>query len=212
MPKVVVINPNSTERITDQIREAAGAHSDVVVDVVTSMRGPAAIESDQHVVDSVAPLLATAAAHEAEAYVVACFSDPGLDDLRAIAGVPCFGIAESAVLAGSAAGPVGIVSSVDASIPRHERYWERRGLSDRVMGDRAVGLGVLDLDTEDAFARVQEAATALVGRGAAAIVLGCTGMTHMVGRLEESLGVPVIDPVQAATRAAVGSLLAEEPA
>lgn len=212
MPRVVVINPNSTERITDQIRDAAGAHAGATVDVVTSPRGPAAIESDQDVADSVAPMLATAAAHPADAYVVACFSDPGLDDLRRVSGVPAFGIAESAMHAAvNGGGPVGVVSSVEASIPRHERYWKRIGMEAEVVSDIAVGLGVLELNTDEAYDRVRTAAEVLVERGAAAIVLGCTGMTHMVERLEQAVGVPVVDPVQAATRAAIETLRAEEP-
>ena len=95
MPSIAVINPNSTERITDQIRDAIDAPSGVDVQVLTSHRGPRAIESDQDVADSIAPMLATAAAHPADAYVVACFSDPGLDELRRVSGVPAFGIAES---------------------------------------------------------------------------------------------------------------------
>ena len=151
MSRVLVINPNSTDRLTDQIRDAVGSIDGVDFEVVTSSGGPSAIESDRDVIDSVAPMLAVAASRPADAYVVACFSDPGLADLRD-SGVEAFGIAESAIReAISGGGQVGVISSVDASIPRHDRYWKGLGLDHHVVGDVAVGLGVLELDTPEAI-------------------------------------------------------------
>lgn len=209
---IVVINPNSTERITRQIRDAVSTVSSRVT-VVTSLRGPPAIERDEDVAASVVPMLDVALAHdEAAAYVVACFSDPGLDELRGIRDIPAFGIAESAIRSAmEAAEKVGIVSSVEDSIPRHQRYWRRLGISDRVAGDIAVGLGVLELDTEEARERVRAAGEALVTAGAGAVVLGCTGMTHMQGRLEAHLQVPVIDPCQAAVSLAEEAINGNAP-
>ncbi|MEE9184397.1 MAG: aspartate/glutamate racemase family protein [Acidimicrobiia bacterium] len=205
---IVVINPNSTERITRQIRDAVSVLGGNLT-VVTSPGGPPAIESDAEVAASVLPLLATAEAHgRAAAYVVACFSDPGLDELRRGRDAPSFGIAESALGAAiSMAEQVGIVSSVEDSIPRHQRYWKRLGIEERVVADIAVGLGVLDLETEDAYERVEEAGESLVRAGAGAVVLGCTGMTHMAERLQARLGVPVIDPCRAAVAAAMRAVI-----
>ncbi len=202
--KILVINPNSTERITQQIRDAVSGMGRSI-EVVTSPGGPAAIESDAEVAASVGPLLDTARDHgEAAAYVVACFSDPGLDELRQAGEPPAYGIAESALRAAMAlADKVGVVSSVSDSIPRHERYWKRLHVEDRIAADIAVGLGVLELETEDAYERVRAVGESLIAAGAGAVVLGCTGMTHMQARLEAHLGVPVIDPCQAAVAAAV---------
>ena len=97
----------------------------------------------------------------------------------------------------------GIVSSVDASIPRHDRYWRSLGLSEHVAADIAVGLGVLELHTDDAYRRVKATARELIDQGADGVILGCTGMTHMVKPLSEELGVLVVDPCQAAARLAV---------
>ena len=207
MKCVVVINPNSTRRITAQIAEAVKEVGGVEFEVVTSRRGPEAIETDADVVASIAPMLATAATHPADGYVVACFSDPGLSELRELAGVSCFGIAESAMVAATTAGgKVGVISSVDDSIPRHDRYWKQLGLDIFVVGDEAVGLGVLELDTSEAYQRVRSAGRRLVAKGADALVLGCTGMTHMQARLASDLAVMIIDPCQAAAEAAATSL------
>ncbi len=167
--------------------------------VVTSDAGPPAIESDRDVGAAVGPLLETARNHAAAAVVVACFSDPGLDELRAESGVPVFGIAESALRRALTLGDrVGVISSVEDSLPRHSRYWEKLGVQDRVMADISLGLGVLELDTEEAAARALRAGPGLVAGGAEVVVLGCTGMAHMQARLEGALGVPVVDPCRAA--------------
>jgi len=203
-----VINPNSSESITDQIRDAIGDGE--IVQVVTSSGGPPAIESDADVVAAIGPMLDTARRREVGAVVVACFSDPGLDELKAESRVPAFGIAESAVQRALQVGhSVGIISSVEDSLPRHERYWAKLGMQEKIVADIALGLGVLELDTEEALNRAEQAGRELVAAGADVVVLGCTGMTHMQGRLEDSLGVPVVDPCLAAVRDARDSLSGE---
>ncbi|WP_230312939.1 aspartate/glutamate racemase family protein [Nakamurella alba] len=209
--RIVVINPNSTPAITDQIR--AGSSDLAVpkgtrVEVVTSPDGPAAIESDEDSIGCVPALLATALAHPADAYVIACFSDPGIDTLRSASGVPVFGIAESAVLTALARGRrVGVISSVEASVGRHSRYFGRIGLDRRIVADIAVGRGVLDLSDEAAALDVEQVGDRLVSEHEAdVIVLGCAGLSHLRTRLQRRWSVPVIDPCRAAVASALASL------
>jgi Asp/Glu/hydantoin racemase len=42
--------------------------------------------------------------------------------------------------------------------------------------------------------------------GAGAIVMGCAGMARLRNPLEDALGIPVIDPTQAATTMALGAV------
>jgi Asp/Glu/hydantoin racemase len=92
---ILVINPNSSEQISAQIRKAVSDFDSVTV--VTSASGPSAIETDEDVLASIEPMLAVAVSRPSDAIVVACFSDPGLDRLRAQTPTPVFGIAESAM-------------------------------------------------------------------------------------------------------------------
>ena len=208
--RITLINPNSSEHISMQIDDAVRILAEdlgVAVEVVTSSDGPPAIESDDDVLAAVEPMIATAADSPADAYVVACFSDPGIADLRAVLEAPVFGIAESAVLAAMSRGRnVGIISSVEESVPRHDRYWDRIGVTPRVVADVATGRGVLDLESEDAYGDVLEAGNELAGSGADVVVLGCTGMTHLRARLQSDLGLPVIEPCQAALTLAASAL------
>lgn len=152
---------------------------------------------------AVAPLLQTAKATNARALIVACFSDPGLEELRRASDVPVYGIAESAIKRAEQLGSkVGVVSSVADSVPRHDRYWARLGVSDLIVGDIPMGLGVLELGTPRALDLVIETGNRLKDLGADVLVLGCAGMTHMQPAVEAAIGIPVVDPCEAAVQRA----------
>jgi Asp/Glu/hydantoin racemase len=199
---ILVVNPNSSEAITAQIRDAVSAVDDDVV-VITSTGGPPAIESDDDVFAAVSPMVEVMEDHGAAAYVVACFADPGLDYVREVVDAPAFGINQSAIHTAMEMGRgVGIISSVADSLPRHARYWEKLGVDNRIVADVALGLGVLELETPEAYEAALAAGRSLLEAGADVIVLGCTGMTHMEARLRDELGVPVVDPCRAAVETA----------
>ena len=212
---VTIVNPNSSATISRQIDDAVSSLAGdlgVGIEVVTCADGPQAIETDEDVAAAVRPMVETALAHPADAYVVACFSDPGITELRNALDEPVFGIAESAVLAAMSRGrTVGIISALDVAIPRHYRYWDRIGVSARIVADIATGRGVLDLESEDAYRDVLGTGRKLAGAGAEAVVLGCTGMTHLRARLQTDLGMPVIEPCRAALTLAASALRDASP-
>src|SRR6516225_3437211 len=83
MPTIYVINPNSTEAVTaaiDEALEPLRSNDGPEIECVTLTEGPPGIESQRDVDSVVAPLLKRAAALEnhAAAFVIACFSDPGV--------------------------------------------------------------------------------------------------------------------------------------
>ena len=203
---VLVINPNSTERITRQMEEAITELSkklEVNCKVVTSPKGPPAIESDFDVQAAIDPMLKIATNQPADAYVTACFSDPGIKEMRDGLSAPVLGIGESSALEAISLGNnVGIISGVKAAIPRHNRYWKHLGISRNIIADIATGRGVLDLESEEAYSDIRTTGEQLTRIGADVLVLGCTGMTHIRPRLQEELGVPIVEPCQAALKAA----------
>ena len=171
-------------------------------------RAPKGIETDAHVAE-VTPMVADfAAATEAEALVVACFSDPGVREARGRTRIPVLGIAEAAYeLALQLADRFGVVSLGPSSIARHAAHLERLGVAGRLAGDRAVGLSVAEGHAPGALPRIESVARELVERdGAGAVILGCAGLGEKRGALERALGVPVIDPVQAGASAAMALL------
>jgi Asp/Glu/hydantoin racemase len=183
--------------------------SPVPIRAHTLADGPPGIETQAHVDGVVAPLLHLCAAleDEASAFVVACFSDPGLAALREQSARPVLGIAESAVLTAMTLGQrFGIVSILRRSIPRHMRYVGAMGVMDRLAGDRPLELGVLELaDETRTFDRLKTVGAALRDEdGADVLILGCAGMTTFRADLESHIGIPVIEPCQAATALAIG--------
>ena len=170
--------------------------------------GPPGIQSQRDVDGVVGPLLRRAAALEATAaaFVVACFSDPGMHALREQSARPVLGIAECGILAAMTLGQrFGIIAILPASIPRHLRYVGAMGVTGRLAGDMAIGLGVAELaDEARAFSRMAEVGRALRDqRGADVLVMGCAGMARFRAPLEAELGVPVVEPTQAAVGMAV---------
>jgi Asp/Glu/hydantoin racemase len=212
MATVYVINPNSTQAVTDAIDEALDplrAIDGPEIECVTLAEGPPGIETQRDVDGVIMPLLQRAATLEnsAGAFVIACFSDPGLYALREQSARPVFGIAECGVLAALSIAPrFGVLAILPGSIPRHSRYFAAMGVTDRLAGEIAINVGVVDLaDEKLTFSRLTECGTALRdGFGADVVVMGCAGMARYRAALEDALEIPVVEPTQAAVTMAIG--------
>ncbi|MDX1541449.1 MAG: aspartate/glutamate racemase family protein [Geminicoccaceae bacterium] len=210
---ICVINPNSTGAVTEAISRAleplrlAGGPA---IECLTLEEGPAGIEAEVDIERVTLPLSRLVQSHPADAFVIACFSDPGLQVCREVCPRPVLGIAECGLLTALILGErVGIVAILERSIPRHLRYVRQLGLIDRFAGDRALGLKVVELaDPSRTLERLIEVARALRDRdGADVVVLGCAGMADYREPVEAALGRPVIDPTQAAVGMALSRVL-----
>ncbi|EPX81871.1 aspartate/glutamate racemase family protein [Salipiger mucosus] len=204
MTRIYVLNPNSSTDVTDSMEQSAalvapGLAAELVFGTLDG--APAGIESQADVEAVVHPLVARLEAEPADAHVIGCFSDPGLHLARERLAGPVVGIAEAAygeaLLMG---GRFGVVSIVQASIGRHRRAVRALGYESFLAGDRSLDMGVAAMaDAERAVARICEVGTALRDRdGAECLVLGCASMGIYRPEIESRLGLPVIDPVQAA--------------
>lgn len=211
---IVVINPNSTAACTEAIDTAMQPlrmQDGPAIECVTMNEGPPGIES-QHDSDSIIMPLCDyihARDNDAGAFVIACFSDPGLHAARESSGRPVLGIAESAYLTAMTQGEkFGVISILEPSVKRHGRYVRQIGIEGRSAGDRAIGLGVVELAQEDkVLDRMIETGRALRDEdGADVLILGCTGMARYRDRVSEALDLPVVEPSQAAVTMAMGRL------
>lgn len=211
-PTIIVINPNSNEGVTagiDAALEPLRLSGGPAIRALTLKEGPPGIQS-QHDVESVTlPLarLAKSLEAEASAFVIACFSDPGLHVVREAVKRPVLGIAECGVLTALTMGhSFGVIAILDTSIPRHLRLWGAMGITDRLAGELAIGLTVAELaDRERTLKRMIETGRRLRDeRQASTIVMGCAGMAVFRDPLQDALGIPVIEPTQAAATMALG--------
>jgi allantoin racemase len=210
---IVVVNPNSTAAVTSAIERAlaplclAGGPE---IECVTLAEGPPGIETQAQVEQVVQPLCRLVRAREdAGAFVIACFSDPGLYACREATARPVLGIAECGLLTALTRGErFGIIAILPRSLPRHLRYVRQLGLAPRFAGELPLGLGVVELaDAERTYERMRAVGTRLRDHhGADVLVLGCAGMAEYRAELEVALGLPVIDPTQAAVTMAIGAV------
>nr|WP_187299662.1 aspartate/glutamate racemase family protein [Methylobacterium sp. B34] len=211
--RIVVINPNANEAVTRGLERALAPLSALGGPRIvcrTLSEGPFGIESQADVESVTLPLRRLVESDdEAAAFVIACYSDPGLHVCREATARPVFGIAEAGVLTALArADRFGVIAIRTRSIPRHMRYLRQMGLTDRLAGERALEMSVAETASgEGTLARMLAVGRALRDEdGAGAIVLGCAGMAVHRRPLEDELGIPVIDPTQAAVAMAYGAL------
>ncbi len=209
---ILVINPNSNPEVTAGLRDAVRPFAlpgGPVIGCVDLPEGPFGIESEADVAAVIPLLEARVGKDPAAAFVIACYSDPGIEACRIATTKPVFGIGESAMLTAMTRGRrFGVVAILEASIPRHLRYIEALGIGRRLAGERALELRVHELVDEGLTRdRLVEVATALRDRdGADVVILGCAGMSRYRRRLAQALAVPVIDPTQAAVGFALSAL------
>ncbi|WID95104.1 aspartate/glutamate racemase family protein [Bosea vestrisii] len=209
---IYVINPNSTERVTREIAAAVAPlrlAGGPALDCLTLAEGPPGIQS-QRDVDGLIPALLKRAAgleNESAAFVIACFSDPGMHALREQSTRPVLGIAESGVLTALTLGQrFGIVAMLQNSIPRHLRYLGAMGVMSRFAGDLPVNLTIAEMaDDELTLGRMIAVGRTLHDtHHADVLVMGCAGMARFREPLERELGIPVVEPTQAAVTMAIG--------
>jgi Asp/Glu/hydantoin racemase len=210
-----VVNPNSLEAVTRGIEEALRPlrlADGQRIECHTLPDGPPGIQTQQDVEAAIPPLMRKVALLDADAgaFVIACYSDPGLHVLREITRKPVIGISEAGILTALTMGQrVGVIAILAASIPRHLRYYGAMGVTDRIAGELAVGLGVAEVaDRDRAFARMAEVGRTLRdAHGADVLVMGCAGMASLRQRLQDAIGVPVVEPCQAGVAMAMGRLV-----
>jgi allantoin racemase len=207
--RLLLINPNSTASMTAAIEStaAAVAGSGTIVEAVNPPAGPTSIESEDDERRCIPFLLdevrkASARRRDTpDAYVVACFGDPGLDEVRRLVDVPVLGIAQAAMHAAAlAAGAFSVVTSTSSTVPRG---WElaKSYTPSQCLGVYACDIPVLTIDSDPNTVGPigDQCEAALAADGSRAIVLGCAAMAKFAGPLTQLLGVPVIDGVVAAT-------------
>jgi allantoin racemase len=212
-PRILVINPNSNSLVTQGLEQALkpldfDSGPELVCETLAA--GPYGIESQADADSVVMPLRRLVESdNSSAAFVIACYSDPGLQVCREGTDRPVFGIAECGVLTAlTRADTFGVIAIAQRSIRRHMRYLRQMGLMDRLAAERPLNMSVAETASgEGTLAKMIEVGRALKDEdGAGAIVMGCAGMAGHRRPLEQALGIPVIDPTQAAVAMALGAV------
>lgn len=204
--RIKAINPNTTPEMTENIGRQVRRYTsnDVEVEAVSPERGPESIESyydDFLAVPGVLEEVMTAEP-EVDAFINACWGDPGIDACREVTAKPVVGIAEASMYV---ANMLGAEFSVATILPRARDFIEERvhttGLWGQCASVRCTDLTVVETEEtrEAATEALYDAAERAVEEdGAEVVCLGCAGMGGLDEPLEARLPVPVIDSVAAA--------------
>jgi allantoin racemase len=188
-----------------------GTH--VTVHAVDS--GPASIESmyEEYLsIPAMARLTSDAEAEGADAAIVGCFGDPGLDGLREISDMLVVGPAAASIALATTLGHrFGIVTITGSIVPALRRLVWEAGALDALATIRHIDATVIGLnqDHEAGVARMLEQGRAAVEQdGADVLVLGCMsmGFLDVAEMMTAELGVPVINPSRAALHMAETTL------
>jgi allantoin racemase len=205
--RILIVNPNTTVSMTATIAAAARAVAAVGTEIVavTAAMGPASIEGFYDEAFAVPGLIgALLNATDADAGIIACFDDTGLDAARSAVRFPVVGICEAAlVTAVQLAKRIAVITTLPRSIVPLEELVRRYGFAERARVT-ACNVAVLDLERpgSGAVEKLDAEIALALQQGAEAVVLGCAGMADLAAALSQKFGVPVIDGVAAAVKQA----------
>ncbi len=208
MPRLLVINPNTTQAITElvawHVRNAVGPGFEIVA--ATGSFGCAYISSEACYAIGAHAALDCLEKHGAgcDAVLLACFGDPGLFALKETSPVPVLGLAEASMTeAAETAGRFSIVTGGVVWKPMLERFTAQIGYADRLASVRTVALagGQIAADPDAALAILAEESRAAAERdGAKVVILGGAGLAGLAARIADRVPVPVLDSVLVGAR------------
>ncbi len=209
--QIRVINPNTTAGMTAKIGEAAKRVAAPGTRIVATnpASGPVSVESHFDEAISAVGVLEEVRAGErdgADAYIIACFGDPGLLAARELTRAPVIGIAEAAFhLAMLISSRFSVVTTLQRTCHIAEHLLQAYGFAQHCRRVRAADTPVLDLVEGGSWAFDRIVAECLKAKeedGIGSIVLGCGVMADFSDELQEAVGLPVVEGVTAAVKLA----------
>ena len=214
MYKILVINPNSNEDVTTKLTAIFLDYpkkKNTKVDCISLKQGPFGIETDEDI-NYVAPLVLNKIRNKLssfDAFIIACYSDPGLRESVLTFSAPIYGIHETTVkYCHHQRKNFGVIALGEDSIIRHEKYIDKLNLKTFYVGEMSLDIDVDEaVNGESTMDKILKASKYLIDeKDAQIIILGCAGMARYRDSLEELLGITVLDPVQASVDYAIMNL------
>ena len=215
MKKILIINPNSSQQMTDDIRHTVSyAQSDrVSIDVVRMEKSPFVLECFSDYTMAGAQVISYLNGLKGQSpfpydgVLLACMGDPCLYGVKEACPVPLVGIAEAGIAMATLCGAkFSILASSAKAKPMMESMLQQYGMNDRMASVETFDLPIEDFmkDRDLLCRKVKETADSASAKGAEVLLLGCAGMTMISDVLDGLTDIPAIDPI----KAGVESLLA----
>lgn len=215
--RLLIINPNTTSAVTQKV-VAAAREAVPGVDVVGSTGRFGAAYISSRASFAVAGHAALDCLAEdgpgADAVLLACFGDPGLDALREVCPVPVIGLVEAACTEASAGGRrYAIVTGGERWAPMLREMIRMRGLDDGLVAIHTVAPtgGQIAEDPDGALDLLASSCNHCVQQhGAECVILGGAGLLGLAARIRPRIaaqtGARVLCSVEAGLRAAARAL------
>lgn len=207
MMNILLINPNTSEHVTQRLLEQAQfvVGEQATIHAYTAQTGPAIISSRSENAIALAEMLRLAATHQNghDVLVLGVSIDTGLMALREMLDIPVVGMAEAAlVTAGMLGGKIGCLTLGASMVPVYEELTASYGFASRVSKWRTIEMpsafSVTDADPQVAQALIL-ASEKLVQQDGSDVIILCGAVLAGYARLvSDAVGVPVVDPMQAA--------------
>lgn len=201
MARVLLINANTTQSVTDLVER----HARAAVGGAVDLRAVTAAFGEAYVTTEAAYAVAGHAALDClrrhgegcDAVLIACFGDPGLFALKEQAKVPVLGMAEACMAEAAGRGTFSIVTGGPAWKPMLERLCLSLGYSSALVRVKALPLAGPDLAKNEAML-----GEAIAQERADSVIVGGAALAGMAAKLQPKFRVPLIDSVACSARAA----------
>lgn len=205
--KIMIINPNSSNEMTDVLQKVADNFAQNRFDVLVKNipTGPPFIETyeDQAMVAKEMLSMVREYDDEYDAFIVACHCDPNLDLIKESTEKVVIGIGEASMKLASILGHNFSVIATDIhSVPNKEALIRRYHLENLCVSVKAPSPEIEYLNEVDKIKHT--AKRAIKEDNAEVIVLGCAGYGGLDKVISEEIKVPVLDGVVCALIIAEG--------
>lgn len=210
--RILVVNVNTTESITEAIAKQARAVASPGTEIVglTPFFGAESVEGNFESYLAAIAVMDRVMAYDQpfDAVIQAGYGEHGREGLQELLNVPVVDITEAAATTAMFLGHAySVVTTLDRTVPLIEDRLKLAGLYQRCASVRASGMAVLELEEHPLAAMeaiVRQAELAIREDKAEVICLGCGGMAGLDERIRQRTGVPVVDGVTAAVTIAEG--------
>jgi Asp/Glu/hydantoin racemase len=208
--RILMLNPNTSQSVTDLIAAAARAAAAPGTEIVpvTAPRGvPYIATRAEAVLGGAVALEMMAELHGGvDAAVMAAFGDPALGGARELFPIPVVGLAEAGMLTACMLGArFAVVTFAQALEPWYRECVEWHGLERRCAGVRALGgafrsIGGVQREKEDLL--VELALRAVEEDRADVVLLAGAPLAGLASHVADRVPVPVVDCVAASVKQA----------
>jgi allantoin racemase len=208
--RILVVNVNTTESMTEAIAEQARSVAAPGTEIVglTPFVGAESVEGNYESYLAAVAVMDRVLAYDQpyDAVVQAGFGEHGREGLQELLDVPVVDITEAAAHVAYLLGHrFSVVTTLDRAVPLIEDRLLLAGLHTHCASVRASGIPVLALEESPELAVsaiTEEAKRAIEEDRAEVIVLGCGGMAGLDQAIRTVTSAPVVDGVAAAVKLA----------